>query len=164
LVRYRGNFNRANVAIVQELESALTAADIVRAIRERSGSLEGLGRLLPTRFMLGDHVVHLFDMAIPLGREVSVPTAALTAILNTQLQIPNPFVPSARLGRGLSFSTTDVAWSRATQGAEVRGAAADLVVALGGRENATQRLEGSGVSVMRDRIEAWRRRADSTSS
>lgn len=160
MVRCRGNFNRANVAIVRQMKSTLTGADIVSSIANRRGRPQGLGRLLPTRFMLGDHVVHLHDMAIPLGREVSVPPAALTAVLNTQLRVPNPFVPSARIGRGFSFSATDIEWSRVTDGPEIRGRAADLVLALGGRIDPNQALDGAGVPVMNDRIETWRRRAD----
>jgi len=58
-----------------------------------------------------------------------------------------------RLGRGLRLVTTDLAWTLG-KGPEVRGTAADILIAIAGRRTALPDLYGDGVRVIDDRLRA----------
>jgi hypothetical protein len=65
--------------------------------------------------MLGDHLTHHLDVALPLGGQPAIPHRALRAILQTQVRLPNPFVP-ARLTP--ASSCTGSIWSGRATNAE----------------------------------------------
>ena len=69
-------------------------------------------------------------MLFALGREPAIPADALVAVLNTQVSVPNPFVPAFRNSRGLRLIATDADWTHGEAGPIVRGRAADLVSVL----------------------------------
>ena len=64
-------------------------------------------------------------------REPEIPPDALIAVLNTQVAVPNSFVPAFRNSRGLRLRATDAAWSHGERGPVVEGRAAELVSVLG---------------------------------
>ena len=80
----------------------------------------GLGRYFPPRLLLGDHVTHELDIVFALDREPEIRGEALTAVLNTQVALPNPFVPAFRNRRGLRLQATDAGWSHGERGPSSR--------------------------------------------
>jgi hypothetical protein len=90
-------------------------------------------------------------MLFALGREPGIPADALVAVLNTQVSVPNPFVPAFRNSRRLRLSATDADWTHGDRGPIVDGRAAELVSVLGNRQ-AMLRLEGDGVEVLASRV------------
>jgi hypothetical protein len=91
-------------------------------------------------------------MLFALDREPAVCADALVAVLNTQVSVPNPFVPAFRNSRGLRLIATDADWSHGERGPIVRGLAAELVSVLGNRPAMLTRLEGDGVEVLASRV------------
>ena len=87
-------------------------------------------------------------MLFALGREPAIPADVLIAMLNTQVSVPNPFVPAYRNSRELRLIATDADWTHGERGPLVRGRAADLVSVLGNRPAMLARLGGDGVDVL----------------
>ena len=108
--------------------------------------------MFPRRLLLGDHVIHELDIALALGKEPTIDTAALTAVLNTQVRVPNPFVPAAARARGLTLRATDADWAHESGARTVIGGAAQLALALAGRPLALEHLTGDGVDDLRRRM------------
>ncbi len=91
-------------------------------------------------------------MVFALGREPAIGADALVAVLNTQVAVPNPFVPAFRNARGLRLRATDAEWSHGERGPVVEGRAAELVSVLGNRPKTLPRLGGDGVAVLEARL------------
>ena len=117
-----------------------------------------MGRYFPTSLLLGDHVTHELDILLALDRDHDVAGDALIAVLNTQVSLPNPFVPAFRNSRGLRLIATDVDWTHGDDGPTVHGLAADLVSVLGNRPRALARLSGDGVAALSSRVLSRRTR------
>jgi hypothetical protein len=77
---------------------------------------------------------------------------ALVAVLNTQVAVPNLFVPAFRNSRGLRLIATDADWTHGERGPIVQGRAADLVSVLGNRQAMLPGLAGDGVEVLASRV------------
>jgi uncharacterized protein (TIGR03083 family) len=126
------------------------AAEIAATLRERAdhrlsppvtGPLSGLT----------DVLVHGGDIRIPLGLPVEPNPRRVTLALDF-LTGPHPlgFVPRGRL-RGICLQGTDIGRSWGN-GAEVRGLAAHLMMAACGRTTALARLDGPGLTELRNRL------------
>ena len=156
MLRHRGSFDRANAA----LACALAETESPTALLDEFGKLidraRGLGRIFPRRLLLGDHITHELDILLALDREPAIPFDALTAVLDTQVTVPNPLVPAYRNSRGLRLRATDADWSHGSDGRLVEGRAADLVSVLGSRPHALPRLCGDGVGVLASRVRPGR--------
>jgi len=152
LVRRRGGFDRANAAMAAELAAHRSAVDLLTDFERLSRKPRGVGRCFPSRLFLGDHVTHELDMVFALGREPVIAEDALTAVLKTQVSVPNPFVPAFRNARGLRLRATDVMWHHGDRGPVVEGRAAELVSVLGNRPHVLNRLSGDGVVVLASRL------------
>lgn len=154
-VRHRGSFDRANAALAVEFAARWEPEALLEEFDRLRTAPRGIGRLLPARLMLGDHVVHELDILRSLGRRPAVPTTTATAILATEVAIPNPFVPARRNARGLSLRATDAEWSHGDPAGPltVEGEALDLVLALAGRPEPFDRLRGAGVATLRERLD-----------
>ena len=113
---------------------------------------EGLGRRFPSRLLLGDHVTHELDMVFALDRQPEIPPDILVAVLNTQVAVPNPFVPAFRNSSGLRLRATDAEWSHGERGPVVEGRAAELVSVLGNRRKVLPCLGGDGVPILEARL------------
>jgi len=133
--------------------------------RENASSRDGLLRWLssrpaPTerksRGTLAELVIHQQDIRRPLGLPRDYPEDALRSSLDLcTTRSGNIFVIDRRfrLGRGLRLVTTDLAWTLG-KGPEVRGTAADILIAIAGRRTALPDLYGDGVRVIDDRLRA----------
>ena len=152
MLRYRGCFDGANAEMARALAAARSPAELLDDYQRLSSEPQGLGRYFPSRLLLGDHVTHELDMVLALGREPEIRSDALIAVLNTQVAVPNPFVPAFRNARRLRLRATDTEWRHGERGPVVEGRAADLVSALGNRPNSLPRLAGDGVAVLEARL------------
>jgi uncharacterized protein (TIGR03083 family) len=152
ILRHGASFDRANAALARALAATRCQADLLDDFGRLSIRPRGLGRYFPRRLLLGDHITHELDMLFALGREPQIPTDALVAVLNTQVSVPNPFVPAFRNSRGLRLIATDADWSHGERGPIVRGSAAELVSVLGNRPAMLARLDGDGVDALALRV------------
>jgi uncharacterized protein (TIGR03083 family) len=152
IVGHRGVFDSANADMARALAAARAPLELLDDYERLCTDPEGLGRYFPSRLFLGDHVTHELDMVVALGMEPEVHAEALTAVLNTQVAVPNPFVPAFRNARGLRLRATDAAWSHGDKGPVVEGRAAELVSVLGNRPKLLPRLRGDGVAVLASRL------------
>jgi len=151
MVRHRGSFDRSNAGLAQSLAAKRTPAELIDDFAALIGRPQGLGRIFPRRLLLGDHVIHELDIVLPLGLVPTVEPRVLAAVLQTQVRVPNPFVPAAARARGLRLRATDTDWTYGTGGHCVFGEAAHLASVLAGRRWALDQLTGDGVPLLRDR-------------
>ncbi len=144
-----GGSNRAIDELARRRARA-PAAEIARTFRERAdhrlsppltGPLSGLT----------DVLVHGGDIRIPLGLAFRPDDERVGRALDF-LNGPRPlgFVPRGRL-RGIALYSTDIGRSWGT-GAEIRGPAALLMMAVTGRVEILRMLDGPGVPVLRRRL------------
>jgi uncharacterized protein (TIGR03083 family) len=150
--RHRGSFDDANAEMSRTLAARRSPAALLDDFAGFVHRPTGMGRYFPGRLLLGDHVTHELDILLALDRAPTISPEALIAVLNTQVSLPNPFVPAYRNSRGLQIHAADVGWTHGARGPEVHGSAADLVSVLGNRPNALHRLRGDGVSVLAERV------------
>ena len=149
--RHRGSFNPANTALARTLASSRTTAELLADFARLIAQPEGIGRYFPRRLLLGDHVTHELDILLAVDREPVIAPDALVDVLNTQVSLPNPFVPAFRNSRGLHLVATDAEWTHGA-GPVVQGRAADLVSVLGDRPNALTALRGDGLATLSARV------------
>jgi uncharacterized protein (TIGR03083 family) len=152
-----GSFDRANAALARSLAATRSPVELLDDFARLTERPRGLGRYFPRRLLLGDHITHELDMVFALGREPAIPVDALVAVLNTQVAVPNPFLPAFRNSRGLRLSAIDADWRHGVTGPTVRGRAAELVSVLGNRPAMLARLEGDGVEVLASRVSSMDR-------
>jgi uncharacterized protein (TIGR03083 family) len=151
MLRHRGSFDRSNAGLARSLAAQRTPAELIDDFAALIDQPHGLGRVFPRRLLLGDHVIHELDIVLPLGLVPTVDPSVLAAVLQTQVRVPNPFVPAAARARGLRLRATDAGWTYGAGGHCVSGEAAHLASALAGRSWALDRLTGDGLSLLRDR-------------
>lgn len=146
------SFDKVNAALARSLAQSRTPAQLLEDFGALTAAPRGLGRYLPRRLLLGDHVTHELDILLALGREPSIPVDALVAVLDTQVSVPNPFVPAFRNSRGLRLVAADVEWTHGTRGPLVEGRAVDVLSVLGNRPKMLSALHGDGVDVLASRV------------
>ncbi|MGV0809650.1 maleylpyruvate isomerase family mycothiol-dependent enzyme [Mycolicibacterium setense] len=151
MLRRRG-FDPANTALAQSRAAGRRPDDLLDDFGTLTDQPSGLGRYFPRRLLVGDHVTHELDILCALGRDPQIPADVLIAVLNTQVAIPNPFVPAYRNSRGLRLVATDVDWAHGEHGPRVEGRAAELVSVLGNRAKMLPRLRGEGVARLAARV------------
>jgi uncharacterized protein (TIGR03083 family) len=152
MARHSGSFNRANAALARDLAQRQGPAALTDDFTMLMDRPRGVGRVFPRRLLLGDHVIHELDIVIALDREPTIDAGVLVAVLNTQVRVPNPFVPAAARARGLGLRATDADWAHGDGGPEVAGGAAQLASVLAGRPWALDLLSGHGVEALRARL------------
>jgi uncharacterized protein (TIGR03083 family) len=155
ILKHRGSFDRANTAVAQRLAARQTPRDLIDTLERRVARPKGIGKLFPPRLLLGDHVLHHLDIALALDRQTAIPDNIMHAVLDTEVRIPNPFVPARRNAAGLTLRATDTGWTLSRDhGARhaVQGSAIHLAAALGGRTHALASLTGDGVVQLDNRI------------
>ncbi|OBK93643.1 hypothetical protein A5645_19105 [Mycobacterium asiaticum] len=152
LLRYRGSFDRANSAFSIDVARRRSPGALLDEFSTLIRRPRGVGRVFPRRLLLGDHVIHELDIAFALKRTPEVTPAALIAVLNTQVRVPNPFVPATARARGLRLRATDVDWTHGDGVRAVTGGAAQLASVLAGRPWALQYLSGGGIDELRARL------------
>ncbi|MGV0745588.1 maleylpyruvate isomerase family mycothiol-dependent enzyme [Mycolicibacterium sp. XJ870] len=151
MYRRRG-FDPANTALARTLAATRSPDDLLADFRGFMVRPSGMGRYFPRRLLVGDHVTHELDILYALDREPRIPAEVLVGVLNTQVSLPNPFVPAFRNSRGLRLVATDADWTHGNGGPLVEGRAADLVSVLGNRAKMLPRLRGAGVELLSRRV------------
>lgn len=146
------SFDRGNAELARSLSRSRTTAELFGEFGELIDDPSGIGRWFPRQLLLGDHVTHELDIVLALECEPSIPLSALVAVLNTQVAVPNPFVPAYRNSRGLRLVATDAQWAHGTRGPLVEGRAAHLVSVLGNRPRMLAALQGDGVDLLASRV------------
>jgi uncharacterized protein (TIGR03083 family) len=154
MARHRGSFDRTNTKLAADLARRHRPTELIDEFVALADQPRGIGRVFPRRLLLGDHIIHEFDIVFALGGQPGVADSTLIAVLNTQVRVPNPFVPAAARARGLSLRATDVDWAYGTGEHRVTGGAAQLASVLAGRPWALDRLNGNGVAALRARLTA----------
>jgi uncharacterized protein (TIGR03083 family) len=151
MIRHRGSFDRSNASLARNLAAVRTPSELIDDFAALIDRPHGLGRVFPRRLLLGDHVIHELDIVLPLGLVPTVDPSVLAAVLQTQVRVPNPFVPAAARARGLRLQATDLDWTYGEAARRVSGTSAYLASALAGRTWALDKLTGDGVALLRDR-------------
>jgi uncharacterized protein (TIGR03083 family) len=152
MLRHRGSFNAANTDLAHLLAARRDPAQLIDDFTALARTPRGIGRIFPRRLLLGDHVIHGLDIVYALGKESAIPASVVAAVLDTQVRIPNPFVPAAARARGLNLLATDTDWRHDGDGPTVAGRAAHLASVLAGRPWALQFLTGDGAAALAARI------------
>ena len=152
VLRHRGSFDAANADLARVLAARCGPEQLLDDLVALGRRPRGIGRVFPRRLLLGDHVIHELDITYALGKESVVPVPAVVAVLNTQVRVPNPFVPATARARGLNLVATDADWSHRGDGPTVSGRAAHLASVLAGRPWALSCLGGDGVAVLSSRM------------
>jgi uncharacterized protein (TIGR03083 family) len=151
MARHRGSFDRSNARLAQRLAVQRTPSELFDDFEALIERPHGLGRVFPKRLLLGDHIIHELDIVLPLGLQPTIDAKAMTAVLETQVRVPNPFVPAAARARGLCLQATDTDWTYGEGGLCVSGMSAHLASALAGRSWALDHLSGDGVALLHSR-------------
>jgi uncharacterized protein (TIGR03083 family) len=139
--RVRFDFDRVNhdMAVAHADRSP---SELVALLRELADSRRKPA-ITTVDNLVFDTLVHIQDVAIPLGRTVAMPVEAAREGAERVWRMGWPFWAKRRL-RGLRLVATDTTWS-AGEGAEVRGPVQALLLLLTGRiEAALPSLDGPG--------------------
>ena len=150
-LRARGDLQAVNrdMAVAH---AARPPAELVTQLRELADS-RCKPAITTIDNLLFDTMVHIQDVAVPLGLTAAMPLDAAREGAERVWQMGWPFWARRRL-RGLRLTATDIDWS-AGEGAEVRGPVQTLLLLLTGRTKAalpqlsgpgTERLADKGVS------------------
>jgi uncharacterized protein (TIGR03083 family) len=121
----------------------LPTEQIIEEIRDRIG----VWKPLPTvnyRESAIDYLVHTQDIAIPLGRQVKIPTDVATVAAERVWTNPRMFHAHKKLA-WYRLVATDTDWT-AGEGQEVTGPISGLLLLLTGRPAALAQLSGPGAA------------------
>ncbi|OLM32155.1 hypothetical protein Ae717Ps2_3050c [Pseudonocardia sp. Ae717_Ps2] len=145
----RGNLDRA-VDRAARREATRPVEELVAVLRERADSSvapPGIG----TRGPMTDAIVHTGDVVVPLGLPFDPDPADVCVALDFVVgRVPPGFTTKHRVA-GLRFVADDARFD-AGQGAQVRGRAIDVLLAVCGRPAVLDRLTGDGVATLAGRL------------
>jgi uncharacterized protein (TIGR03083 family) len=141
-VRARGDFDELNRSMAVD-----HAERLGRGLTEELRAVTSSRRkpaITTADNLVVDTLVHVQDVAVPLGVDVVPPTGDARGAADHVWRMGWPFWARRRL-RGLELSATDTEWVRG-HGEPVRGPIRDLLLLLTGRTGAAlPRLEGAGL-------------------
>ncbi|HLH26193.1 MAG TPA: maleylpyruvate isomerase family mycothiol-dependent enzyme [Chloroflexota bacterium] len=138
ILRTHGDVDAANARSV-ERRAGVPVQQLLAELDEIA-AVQGLGRLFAP-VLLVDNWIHQEDIRRPIGRPRAQNPDRLRWVLRW-----TRVLPSGR-GRSLRLVATDLDYT-AGEGPEVRGAAADIIMAVAGRASAARHLEGAGVECL----------------
>ena len=115
----------------------------------------GVAILPPMKEHFLDHIIHQWDISIPLGKPRQLPQDRKVIALDTLVEITGQtgITPAKKFAKGRHLVATDVDWQWG-EGPEIKGQTVDLILALTGRMAALDRLEGAGVAGLRQALVA----------
>lgn len=152
ILRHGGSFDRANTAMACALAADRSPEELLDEFGELIYRPRGLGRIFPPRLLVGDHITHELDILFAIDRAPQIPAEAVAAVLNTQVALPNPFVPAFRNSRGLRLRASDIDWEYGEKGPLVEGRGVELVSVVGSRPRMLSALRGDGVDLLASRV------------
>lgn len=141
-VRVRGNPHRLNTAVTKH-RAQRPPREIVAILRRNVASRD-LPFVTSDKNVLFDLLVHVQDIAVPLGIDVPMPTDAAADSATRVWTMGWPFRARRRLA-GFTLIATDAPWSVGS-GPEVHGPIAALLLLLTGRPAALPQLSGPGAA------------------
>ncbi|MDC5697958.1 maleylpyruvate isomerase family mycothiol-dependent enzyme [Intrasporangium calvum] len=143
-VKARGNYARFNT-VASQRRAARTPTQLIQDFRTTAESRSVPWPADPANVMW-DILVHVQDIAIPLGIDFPTPPDAGAAAATRVWELRWPFSFGARRRLGsFRLSATDADWTVGT-GPEIAGPICAILLLLTGRtEAATPRLTGKGV-------------------
>lgn len=146
VIRCRFDFDQ-QVAMRLAEQMGDTPADTLARFRQ---VLTNTTKPIPsTMAMLGETIVHGEDIRRPLGIERDYPIPVLTALADYYQGSDLPVRSKTRV-RGLRLTATDGRFG-AGDGPRVSGTTMALVMAMAGRIDYVDELDGDGVAVLRER-------------
>jgi uncharacterized protein (TIGR03083 family) len=146
-VKGRFTLNGANDIGVAEF-SGRTNGELAALAREHiepTGVMAWFGSVVA----LTGGLIHHQDIRRPLGMRREIPAERLVAALRGALTVP--VFGGFWRARRLRLVATDLKWSRGS-GAEVRGPAEAILMAIAGRPDAVGELSGPGQSLLAERV------------
>jgi uncharacterized protein (TIGR03083 family) len=147
-LRARGDLQAVNRDMALAHGAARSPAGLVAELRELADSRRKPA-ITTLDNLLFDTLVHVQDVAVPLGLRVVMPLEAAREGVERVWRMGWPFWARRRL-RGLHLIATDVDWS-AGHGAEVQGPVQSLLLLLTGRTAAAlPQLSGAGTNRLAD--------------
>lgn len=149
-LKARGSFDRMAMNQAKARAARYSSTELIGQLRESARSsrrMPGSGPLDP----LIDVLVHGQDIARPLDEVHSIPVPLAVAALDAAAG--NAFFGGRTRFADLRIIATDADWTSG-DGPEVRGPAADLLLAATGRAAGLEHLVGEGVADLRIRIDA----------
>jgi uncharacterized protein (TIGR03083 family) len=149
--KWRGSVHRTIEHVARLRATELTTEQIITEIRGMIGSRRHNAGVTHLE-TLSDILVHSQDIAIPLGRRLTMPpdAAAVAASRALTMRMPPP-LESVRKVAGFRLTATDTSWSAGT-GPEVRGPMAALLLVCCGRLVALPHLSGEGAAELTARL------------
>ncbi|WP_405060958.1 maleylpyruvate isomerase family mycothiol-dependent enzyme [Kribbella sp. NBC_01505] len=130
-IRARGDWERMEADAATERAARFTPAELIAQFRETAGSTRRSPGAKPLD-TLNDALVHGQDIAVPLGRERTMPLDLAEAALGHVLK--SPFYGARKRFRGTRLIATDADWSAGQGAKELRGPLQDLLLVATGRE------------------------------
>jgi len=141
---------RFNVMIDRDVHEVgkLASPEIISRLRARTTTTNKPPA--PTMAMLGEVVVHGYDIRFPLWITDDSAEEARLACLE-MFKASNFPIPSKKRIAGLRLNATDSTWSSGA-GPEVNGPVQSLLLAITGRPAGLAALSGEGVALLKGRI------------
>ena len=154
IARARGNVGRVSNQVAVDYANTHTreeaVADFVRVTSVKPP--KGFVKTVRTVERYPDHLIHEFDVRIPLGIERDVSREQMIPALDAARQVGGFAGYKGRI-KGLTLIATDVDYSTG-EGPEVRGPALSLLLAASGRPIGLDRLQGDGLATLADRVKS----------
>jgi uncharacterized protein (TIGR03083 family) len=143
-IRARGNLDRLShdmtVAYAEKMGDGLVAGLRAHAASRRKPPVTTYENLL------FDTLVHVQDVAIPLGRTVPMPVDAARAGADRVWAMGWPVWAKRKFAKGYRLVAEDTDWTAGRGPLEIRGPIESLLLLLTGRAAAVDRLSGDGIS------------------
>lgn len=144
MIRARGDVDRINADQLRE-QAGRSPARLVELMRQ-GAEPSGAAALYRGRVGLIECLIHQQDIRRPLEQPRAIPDERLRVSLDYARV--SPVIGGARRTRGVRLVATDMDWS-AGHGPEVRGSGEALLLAMTGRAELLDELDGEGVTLLR---------------
>ncbi|MEW1930055.1 maleylpyruvate isomerase family mycothiol-dependent enzyme [Streptomyces sp. NPDC088360] len=145
MVRARFDFDRQNARGVERRRGA-SPQETLERLRQVAGRRTGPPAPLDTRLV--EEVVHGEDIRRPLGLPHSYSPEAVIRSLRLQVRTSASFGGAKERVAGVQLAPTDADLSIG-DGPQVRGTALSLLLAISGRREVLDELDGPGVATLR---------------
>lgn len=115
----------------------------------------GIATVPPMSEHFLDHLIHQWDIQVPMNKVAPVSEERRRAALDTMVRARGltGLAPGRKLAQGLKWKVTDLDWSFG-EGPEITGEARNIILALSGRKSGLDGLEGEGVEILRKRLDS----------